>query len=249
MFQLEKINDLFNCKICKDVLVDPIILPCGETVCKAHTDEISKGKCMLCSGTHIVPKEGFLENRFAKNQLDLEVNKINLNFSQFKDYHKIIQDLNENLKEMENYICEYFGELTRQVDLRRETLIEDIHKYSDELIKKIEKLKQDCVANSKEATQITDDLDTIKAKMNDLNSTFNSLEIDDIKHDEIMSQKKPKELSDLMGPVLEQYMFELQEKKYYKLITKETKLEDVFGSLRFFHYDIDSMKVNVVCCL
>ena len=85
--------------------------------------------------------------------------------------------------------------------------------------------------------------------MNDLNSTFNSLEIDDIKHDEIMSQKKSKELSDLMGPVLEQYMFELQGKKYYKLITKETKLEDVFGSLRVFHYDIDSMKVNVVCCL
>ena len=99
MFQLEKINDLFNCKICKDVLVDPIILPCGETVCKAHTDEISKGKCMLCSGTHIVPKEGFLGNRIVKHQLDLKINKINFNLSQFKDYHKIIQDLNKNFKE------------------------------------------------------------------------------------------------------------------------------------------------------
>jgi len=141
MFQSEKINALFNCKICKDVLEDPIILPCGETVCKAHTDAIKKGKCMSCSGAHLVPKEGFLENRIVKQQLDLEINKINWNFSKFKDYQKIIQDLNNNFKETEaiqkdpeNYISDYFGELTRQVDLRRETLIEDIHKYSDELI-------------------------------------------------------------------------------------------------------------------
>ncbi len=55
---------------------------------------------MLCSGVHIVPKEGFLENRIVKNQLDLKINKINLNLSQFKDYHKIIQDLNKNFKEL-----------------------------------------------------------------------------------------------------------------------------------------------------
>jgi len=141
MFQFEKINDLFNCKICKDVLVDPILLPCGETVCKAHVDEIIKGKCMLCTGVHTVPKEGFPENRIVKNLLENRFNKINLNFSQFDEYITIIQDLNKNMKEIEairndpeNYISEYFGELKRQVDLRRETLtlkIEDIHKYSD----------------------------------------------------------------------------------------------------------------------
>jgi len=222
MFQFEKLNALFNCKLCKDVLVDPILLPCGETVCKAHTDDISKGKCMLCSRTHLVPKEGFPSNKFAKNQLDLKINEINLNFSQFNDYNKIIQDLNENLKEIEairndpdNYISEYFGELTRQVDLRRETLIEDIQKYSDELIQKIQKLKQDCVTKSKEVMK---------------NSEI------------IISQKKSKELDDLMGPVLERYKFELQGKKYYKLVTNEIKLENIFGSLSCF----DNMRVNIV---
>jgi len=252
MFQLEKINDLFNCKICEDVLVDPIILPCGETVCKAHTDQISKEKCLLCSETHLVPKKGFLENRIVKNLLEKRANKINLNFSQFNDYNKIIQDLNTNLKKIEaiqsdphNYIAEYFGELTRQVDLRRETLIEDIHKYSDEIIQNIEKLKQDCVVKSKESSKITDELETIKAKINDLNSTFNSLEIDDIKLEEIMSQKKSKELSDLMGPVLEKYKFELHGKNYYKLIKDEIKMENVFGSLSCFDFDIDNMPVNI----
>jgi len=139
---------------------------------------------MLCSGVHIVPKEGFLENRIVKNQLDLKINKINLNLSQFKDYHKIIQDLNKNFKETdairnnpEDYIHEYFAELTRQVDLQRETLIEGINEYSDELIQKIEKLKQECVAKSKEATNITQDLVTIKAKMIELNSMFTKMSI------------------------------------------------------------------------
>ena len=101
-------------------------------------------------------------------------------------------------------------------------------------------------AKSKEASKITDELATIKTKINDLNSMFNSLEIDGIKLEEIMSQKKSKEISDLMGPVLEQYKFELHGKKYYKLIKEEIKMENVFGSLSCFDFDIDNMPVNIV---
>ena len=73
-------------------------MPCGETVCKAHTADISKGKCMFCSEIHKAPQHGFPSNKFVENQLDLEVNEINLNFSQFNDYNKIFRDLNRILK-------------------------------------------------------------------------------------------------------------------------------------------------------
>jgi len=225
MFQSDGINALFNCKLCKDVLVDPVILPCGETVCKAHTGEISQDKCILCPEIHRAPQNGFPTNKIVTNLLEHKANKINLSFSQFNDYNKIIQDLNYNLKEIEtirkdpdNYICEYFGELTRQVDLRRETIIENIHKYSDEIIQNIEKLKQDCVAKSKGAMVTSEDM---------------------------ISQKKSKEMSDLMGPVLKQFKFELQGKKYYKLITNKIKMENIFGSLGCFDFNIENMKVNI----
>jgi len=253
MFQLEKVNALFNCNLCKGVLVDPILLPCGETVCKAHTDEISNGKCVFCSEMHISPLNGFPSNKIVKNQLDLEVNKINLNLSQFKDYHKLLQDLNKNLNEIEtiqkdpdNYIYEYFAELTRQVDLRREIMIRDINEYSDKLIQKIEKLRKECMANSKEATQITQDLSTIRAKLNELNSMFNSLEIDDKKLEEIMSKKKSNELKDLMEPVWKQCKYDLQGKKNYKFITEKIKLEFIFGTFSCFDIDNNIMKVNIV---
>ncbi len=100
MFQLEKINHLFNCQICKDLLVDPIILPCGETVCNVHTEKISEENCLLCTEMHTSPKSGFPSNKIVKNQLDLKINKINLNFRQFNDYNTIIQDLNEHLKQI-----------------------------------------------------------------------------------------------------------------------------------------------------
>ncbi len=75
---------------------------------------------------------------------------------------------------------------------------------------------------------------------------FNSLEIDDIKLEEMMSKTKSKELGDLLGSVLEQYKFELQGKKYYKFLTNEIKMKNVFGSLSCFDYDIDNIKVNIV---
>ena len=52
MFQFENVNALFNCKVCKGVLVEPIILPCGETVCKAHTDEISSVTVTVIKNTN-----------------------------------------------------------------------------------------------------------------------------------------------------------------------------------------------------
>jgi len=61
-----------------------------------------------------------------------------------------------------------------------------------------------------------------------------------------MSKKKSKELNDLMRPLLEQYKFELQGEKYYKLVRDEIKVENVFGSLSCFNYDIGNIKVNIV---
>ena len=132
MLKFEVIS-LFNCQLCHRVLTDPVILPCGETVCKAHSEEIGQDTCKLCSATHSVPKEGFLANKMVRNQLELQLNKLNFNFSQFNDYKGIIEDLNKQEVETmeqdpENYIYEYYNELIRQVDVRRETLFEGIQK-------------------------------------------------------------------------------------------------------------------------
>ncbi len=34
MFELYKINNLYNCKICQNVLEESVSLPCGGTICQ-----------------------------------------------------------------------------------------------------------------------------------------------------------------------------------------------------------------------
>jgi len=130
MFKFEKISSFFNCQFCQCILKDPVILPCGESVCQVHTEEICESECSFCSEKHQSPEHGFPINKFAQNQLQFGLNMTNLNFNQFIHCKKTVDGLNKDLKEIEalrndpeNYISDYFDELTRQVDIRREKKI------------------------------------------------------------------------------------------------------------------------------
>ena len=46
----------------------------------------------------------------------------------------------------------------------------------------------------------------IKTKLSQLNAAFDSLEMDDLKHEEIMSQTQSNEVSEIMEPVLEKFV-------------------------------------------
>ena len=85
--------------------------------------------------------------------------------------------------------------------------------------------------NSKLTMKTIDKIDVLKNKLSHLNSMFDSLEMDDIMHNEIVSQAQSKDIGELLKQVLEQYKFELQGEKYYKMKTCEVNLENVFGSL------------------
>jgi len=163
----------------------------------------------------------------------------------------IINDINKGLKEIESicqdpelFISEYFAKLTRKVYFRRKIIVEDIHKYSQKLVRQIEFLKQDCIAKARRETKTTADIDRIRTKLTHLNNMFDSSVIDDIKLEEIMSQKQSREISEMMEPALEQYKFDLQGGKYLKLIEGRVKYEEVFGSLKSFETDIDRIEVN-----
>ncbi len=244
-------NSLFNFQLCQHILEDPVVLPCGETVCKSHAKDMCLEKCKLCSETHQVPQNGFLPNKFAKNQLDLRGNRMIQNFTQFNEFKVEVDNLNKKLKEIEAirqapgyYIHEYFGELSRQVDLRRETLIDEIHQRSSQLLQQIKNLKAECVGNCKKATETTDSIDAIKTELNDLNSAFDSQEMDDVKFEKI-PQRKAKEINELIKPVLNQFKLDLQGKKEYKLKAFEFNLKDLFGSLSCLDFDFDIQKITV----
>ena len=61
---------------------------------------------------------------------------------------------------------------------------------------------------------------------------FASLEIDNIKMEEITNQKESKELSELLKEMAKEYGEEILGGKTFELKTNDIKMEEVFGTLQ-----------------
>jgi len=177
----------------------------------------------------------------VQNMLINKLHKLNINCDKFDELKKLLEDLNKQFREIETfqndpeyYIDEYCRELTRQVDLRREQLFESIGQYSDLLVMQIDKWKSGLLTKAKEKGARVGEVkfEECKARLGQLNSMFESLEIDNNKLEEILNQKASKELADLLKPMAEEYRRELMGRKTFELKTKDIKMEQVFGTLQ-----------------
>ena len=84
-------------------------------------------------------EEGFVVNRRIQDAMDIELNAFKIN-SVYEDCKKVLNESTNNIstlealqKDPESYFYDYFGEIIRQVDLRREELKSKFDSYSDEI--------------------------------------------------------------------------------------------------------------------
>ena len=67
--EYNKIKQVLSCKKCNQLLDEPKILPCGETICSKcqsmlQIDETNHFDCIICSNKHtIMPKIGLPINK------------------------------------------------------------------------------------------------------------------------------------------------------------------------------------------
>jgi hypothetical protein len=125
---------------------------CGNNVCKKHLDELLKNmpretanfECEIHNDEHSILTKGYVINE--RMQQGLEIEFITFELTPVYDECKVeIQRANENVekieslrKNSESYFYEYFEDLNRQFDIRKEDLKDKIDKYYDELIQSIE---------------------------------------------------------------------------------------------------------------
>lgn len=70
---------LYNYSQCKELLVEPVTIACGNSVCKRHLGELldsasdNKFQCDVCFKKHRVPEEGFVVNKHMLNALDIRL--------------------------------------------------------------------------------------------------------------------------------------------------------------------------------
>ena len=226
------------------MLVDPVTLLCGSSVCKRHIDELLESSskesntflCKLCDDEHCIPKKGFAINKSIQSALDIKLNTLKLNpvYEECKseiNYAKNNIQKIENLeKDPENYSFEYFEELKRQVDLRREKLKLKLDNCSEEIIQSIESTKENCIKLSKESKRLSTEIEESKEDLTKLIDRFDTFEIDEKKFEEIRQS-----LSILNGDLtrkLGEYKDSIIGDKKYSFEFEEIDIKGLFGSFK-----------------
>jgi len=240
MYKVNKLKCLLDCDLCNKLLVDPVVMPCDSTICKTHLDKLitncpnekSNFICEICQEDHLIPKKGFIVNNRLQKLLTLELNALKVS-PVFDECMKEIEDAKENMvkiefleKNPENYIYDYFEDVKRQVDIRREDLKFKIDKYSDEIIKSVEMNQMNYIKISKD---VSINVSIIESK-DDLNQSmiqFDTLEFNDKKFEDIKASVKV--VNQELHKILAEYQDSLIDNTKYIFEFKESPIEDIFG--------------------
>ncbi len=216
MYKIDIIKGLFDCDICKNLLVDPISLPCGNNVCKHHLEYFGKKKivlgksfvCEVCKDKHYVPEKGhFIVNKQIKKALDIELNNLKVSSSAHNECKDIIKEAKESLaqietleKNAEGYICEHFANIKRQVEIRNEMLKAEIDGYSCGLIRSIERAKDEFIKLSKVLEFDIEDLGVLKKDLTQTVHSYNDHLFENKNYDFIFEQQP---ISSIFGGLFE----------------------------------------------
>ncbi len=244
MFKIDQAKSLFDCCLCKNMMVDPIALVCGNTICKSHldkmilsrsTDKKNTFKCEMCNKEHYVPDGGFVVNELAQKALEIELHNIKLSpiFNECKQLIKETKESAAKIEAMANdpegFIYQYFSDLKRKVDLRREELKLKIDECSDQLVQSIENTQLKCTQLSKENKLIRDTFNESNSELNKLIKEFDIFEFNDKKFEGL--KKEADALRINFDKMTADYKISLLDNKKFSFEFEESDISDIFGKI------------------
>ena len=145
-------KDELLCNICKQVLNNPVSLPCHCVICGDHLYDGCARKdsitCETCSEDFHVPTEGFRENHMVQRILAKDGHLTDEEKTLKHALKEIGQHLDRLLIEIDSkkatleIACyEHFAEIRRQIDFHREVMKAKIDDIMVELIDKAKKVE------------------------------------------------------------------------------------------------------------
>jgi hypothetical protein len=232
MLDVEKIESIFKCDQCDQLLDEPVTISCGVTVCKFHLNEfLASFTCEFCNRIHQVPPEGFEVNKRLQSALKTEINILPDKMS--KELHESLEELKNVEDKSEDFINEYYNNISKSVDIRKNDLKLQIDKYCEGILKKIETTRSECVQLS--ANWFSNELEKPK---NDLVKLVNKIEKE---HQEIqidfMKKSNVREgaasIDNSFKRILKEYKDDqLLGGKRFTFEFKEIQISNYFGCLK-----------------
>jgi len=241
MYKIDEIKNFFDCDLCHQVFVDPISIPCGNNLCKGHLDKLLKNiskeknifQCEICQEEHFIPKGGFKVDKRLQRGLEIQLNTLKL-APIFEECKAVIKKAHESVakietleKNSEEYIYEYFEEIKRQVDIRRENLKMKIDKYSDEVIQSIEGTQLNYIKISKQVNQISTEIEQSKKELDTYVKRFDTFEIDEKKFEAI--KDRVVDVNGKFDKIILDYNNALIRNQKYSFRFDELPIAEIFG--------------------
>ena len=97
MFKVDKLKSSFDCDEFHKLLTYPVLMPCGNIICKSHVDMLQTDNmnnnslaCGVCHKEHLVQKNGFIVHLRLQTLLELELDSLKLSPA-FEDCKKEIE--------------------------------------------------------------------------------------------------------------------------------------------------------------
>jgi DNA repair exonuclease SbcCD ATPase subunit len=220
---MEVVGNSIKCVQCKAVLECPVVLPCGDCVCKKHVQQqetINEFHCLACDTVHFIPAGGFIEIKALRTLLEAKIQKAKFTpeytsaCSSFKNLEQMIDELKHFKKDPYYLINKKIGELKSETDIIRDQFKLTIDQKADELIKELDDYEQECKSNL-DSTDVTNRLEKISANVNMLKDelerwqrTLNCFDSDEAEWKEIQekSEKYKNDLETKLAECVDEFL-------------------------------------------
>ncbi len=166
--QRKGMDKIVTCTVCNKFLIEPVLLPCKNSICKIHVCEATKDdedskvyKCQVCKEDHEIPKNGFFLNQ---NVVEMMALNLHLNDKTRKaqaiisDFDNVLIELRMLCNDPENFIYEYIHATINKIDLERERLMGLVSDISEEMLNKLKSFEVECKSKLKSSKSISSNL-------------------------------------------------------------------------------------------
>ena len=201
---MDTVLNALKCANCREILSQPVTLPCEHSVCKSHTEvDQQQVICSKCGIKH--SNKDFFVSEALSDMIAVQLNILDFGIQHkqsVKACEEVKNHLDKNdliLDDSEYFIHESIDELKNKLMLKSEQLKLRIDEITQELIDELDEYEQRCKERLKQSGQQNEEFESLKKEFRDLNeeartrlkdwtSVLNELRVDEAKWKEIKAE-------------------------------------------------------------
>lgn len=143
------IRNNVTCQVCNGIFVDPVKLPCSNTICRSHLSNFNENCCLFCKQSHginlndeVILNERISEAITEDFYLSWHDKNQKMRIKQLFDKNRANREvLKKRQAEVEVFCFDRFAQMMNDVDMKKEKLKEKIDDFAEELINRIKQCK------------------------------------------------------------------------------------------------------------